>query len=266
MRNKTCVWVFLAVIGSFFIAIAARAQDAQAPSTEQQLSEILKSQKILEQRLTAIESQQAVVINTLRAMQGGPRQVQAAPPSEDMDKVYNIDIGHSSIRGNKDAKVTIVEFSDFQCPFSQRFHPAIPEVLKVYPKDVNYVLKDFPLQFHPQAKPAAKAALAAREQGKYWEMVELLFQSGQNLTEDKFQELAKQLGLNVKKFMKDYKEKDADWEKLIAEDMAVANASAVRGTPTFFINGRKTNARDLPSFKAEIDRILQGGDKGNTTN
>ena len=178
------------------------------------------------------------------------------PPSEDFSKVYDLDLAHARIRGNKNARVTIVEFVDFQCPFCQRFHLVMTEVLKAYPKDVNYVLRNYPLPFHPQARPAAKAALAAGEQGKYYEMADALLQGSDSLTEDKFQELAKNLGLNVSKFMKDYKEKDAYWEEVIKKDAQLAAQADVRGTPTYYINGHKTMARDFNSYKIEIDKIL----------
>ena len=271
MGKRMLRWVLFFILVGIFMGTeikAAKAEDLQKPSIEGQLSEILTAQKNILQRLSIMESRQTAITNALRVLgaaagpSAGPSAPSPAwPPPEDLNKEYKIDMGHSSLNGNKNAKVTIVEFSDFQCPFSQRFHPVIPEVLKAYPNDVNYVLKNFPLSFHPEAEPATKASLAAREQGKYWEMVEALFASGRDLKEDKYKELAKQLGLNVNKFMKDYKEKDSDWEKLIAEDMSVANSSDVRGTPTFFINGKKTNARDLAGFKQEIDSVLKNNTK-----
>ena len=211
--------------------------------------------KKIEQRLTSLERKVDDLIVALKKVQQ-PAKARPSLPADEYTKIHQIDLGTSSIKGPKNAPVTIVEFMDFQCPFCLRFHPVIEEILKTYPEKVNYVLKNFPLNFHPQAKPAAKAALAAKEQGKYWEMVELLLQNNKNLTDEKFEELAKSLGLNTEKFMKDYKEKDAEWEKLIQEDMALAQKVAVRGTPTFYINGRKTKARDLATFKKEIDEIL----------
>ncbi len=239
-------------------------------------SEILKSQQSLILRLAKIELKQEKISKalpeiqkslpeiqkTLRGLQRASGNVMAqkpsAPPSEDPNKVYTIDVGSSSVLGNKDAKITIVEFSDFQCPYSQRFHPVVGEVLKSYPNDVNYVLKNYPLSFHPNARPAAKASLAAGEQGKYWEMTEALFQNGKELSEEKYKELAKDLGLDVDKFTKDLAGQDEKWEKLIAEDMATAGKADVRGTPTFFINGKKTHARDLAAFKVEVEEILKG--------
>jgi len=118
------------------------------------------------------------------------------------------------------------------------------------------MLKNFPLSFHQEAKPAAKAAFAAGEQGKYWEMADAIVENGKSLNAAKYEELAKNLGLNIKKFKADYESKDAQWEDYIQKDMALAVQVNVRGTPTFYINGKKTTARDVSSFKREIDQIL----------
>jgi len=163
------------------------------------------------------------------------------------------------VRGNPDAKVTIVEFSEVQCPYSQRFHPVLSEVLAAYPKDIKLIFKHFPLNFHPNARPAAKAMLAAAEQGKYWEMLDLLFENGRDLSDEKYTEFAKQLGMDVEKFTKDLKEKDSQWEEMIEKDVALARSVNVRGTPTCFINGKLTRARTLEAFKQEIDALLAEG-------
>ncbi|MBF0384979.1 MAG: thioredoxin domain-containing protein [Candidatus Omnitrophica bacterium] len=211
----------------------------------------------LKERVSKLEAKLDLIEKLMTG--GGQQQGRQPqqPPQEDFSKVYTIDIGKSPIRGEQNASITIVGFSDFQCPFCGRFHPAIEEVLKAYPKDVRYILKHFPLSFHQQAKPAAKAAMAAGEQGKYWEMVDALYANSQQLGEEKFKEIAKSLGIDVDKFVKDLKEKDAQWEEAIKEDMALGSKSEVRGTPTFFINGRKTAARDINGFKAEIDKLIK---------
>ncbi|MBN1870109.1 MAG: thioredoxin domain-containing protein [Candidatus Omnitrophica bacterium] len=217
---------------------------------------VVQNLQELETRITTLESQikgLQEVVNQVKDNAGSARQL---PPAEDLTKVYEIPVAHSPIRGEKKAPVTIVEFVDFQCPFCARFHPPIAEVLKAYPKEVNYILKNFPLSFHAQAKPAAKAAFAAGEQGKYWEMADALLENNTSLSEEKFQELAKDLGLDVKKFTDAYKNDDAKWEKYIQDDFGLGQQVNVRGTPTFYMNGRKTQARDFNGFKKEIDQIL----------
>ena len=180
------------------------------------------------------------------------------PPPEDMNKVYNLPIGVSSVLGKSDAPVTITEFTDLQCPFCSRFYSAIKDVLAAYPNQVKVVIKNFPLPFHHNARPAAKLAMAANEQGKFQGMMESLLANGGDVSDDKVKGYAQSLGLDYNKLMADYKNKDAQWEKQIQDDMQLATSSDVRGTPTFYLNGHKTNARDLGSFKSEIDPLVAG--------
>ncbi len=194
-----------------------------------------------------------IVVQAARAAQ---QQPPPGPPPEEFTKVYDIDIGQSPVRGKKDAPVIITEFVDFQCPFCARFYPPIKDILKEYPDKVSYMLKNYPLPFHAQAKPAAKAVFAAGEQGKYWEMVDAILVDPTNLSDQKLQDLAKNIGLNEKKFLSDYKDRDAEWEKVIQSDLQLGEKVDVRGTPTFFINGRKTMARDFAGFKKEVEEIL----------
>ncbi|HBR14087.1 MAG TPA: hypothetical protein DD723_00890 [Candidatus Omnitrophica bacterium] len=220
------------------------------------VAQLLLRQQVLEGRIAVLESQWKDLEKALKGV-GEDRREQAGPPSEDYSKIYDISVDHSFVRGNQEAPVTIVEFVDFQCPFCARFHIPVSETLKAYPGKVKYIVKNFPLSFHPMARPAAKASFAAGEQGKYWEMVDVLLENGGGLSEAKFEELAKGIGLDVNKFMKDYKENDAKYNEFINKDLQLGGQVQVRGTPTFYINGRKTMARDLEGFKTEIDEILK---------
>lgn len=274
MQNKFAL--VIVVIVAVLLGVTITVQQANSPVMRRlvaQQEEILSLQKKMDRMLSgegadavnagggsdmaALNRKLDAIMTTLKPLQQMQRAQQAPQaPTDEYTKMHTIDIGQSPVKGNKNAKVTIVEFMDFQCPFCARFHPIVNEVLAAYPDNVNYVLKNYPLPFHQSAKPAAKAALAAGEQGKYYEMTELLLQNAQDLTEAKFQELAKTLDLNVDKFMKDFKEKDAQWEKIINDDMALGEKVDVRGTPTYYINGRKTMARNLEMYKKEIDEIL----------
>jgi len=244
--------VIVVVLGAYQLVEGQR-------SVKKQLKAIIEVLTSIDKTLESIGASQKSMVNLARNVPSARRSPTAAQrrPQPDLNKVYKIDIGDSPIRGKKDAKITIVEYSEVQCPYSQRFHPIVLEVFKAFPKDVKLVFKHFPLGFHNNAKPAAKAILAAGEQGKYWEMLDLLFENGKNLSDEKYSEFAKQLGLNVSKFNKDLKEKDSKWEEIIKKDMDLARKVNVRGTPTFFINGKLTRSRDLGSFKAEIDAILK---------
>lgn len=182
--------------------------------------------------------------------------VRQAPPAPDPNIVHNIPVAHSPVIGPKNAKVTITEFMDLECPFCARFHPPIQQVLKAFPNDVNYVVKNFPLNFHPNSRTAAKAALAAAEQGKYQQMVDKLLENRASLGSETYSRIAKEIGLNVNKFEKDLKDNDTKYEGFIQKDMQLAGQVGVRGTPTFYINGKTTSARDFNSLKAEIDKLL----------
>ncbi|MBF0122565.1 MAG: thioredoxin domain-containing protein [Candidatus Omnitrophica bacterium] len=178
------------------------------------------------------------------------------PPQRDLSTVHQIPVGKSAVFGKADAPVTIVVFNDFECPFCGRFYPAALEAAKAYPDKVKLVVKHFPLSFHQAARPAAKAALAAGVQGKFYEMTDLLFQNTKELTEDKFKALAGQLKLNVAQFMKDYKGRDDEWEERIDEDMELAQKVGVQGTPSYYLNGRAVRPGSPDDWKTMISGIL----------
>jgi protein-disulfide isomerase len=212
--------------------------------------------KGLEQQLVSLGEKVDALSVAVKNIQTARPPRRPAPPQEDYSTVHEIPVAHSPVRGKKGAPITIVSFEDFQCPFCARFHPAIKEVLDAYPDKVNFIIKHFPLAFHKNARPAAKAAFAAGEQGKYWEMTDLLLENFKNLSSKKIQEVAKSLKLNMRKFNKALKKNDAKYEEWINADFELGQEIGVRGTPTFYLNGRKTKARNLAGYKKEIDAIL----------
>ena len=132
--------------------------------------------------------------------------------------------------------------------------PLIEQVLEKNPKSVKVVFKNMPLGMHKMAQPAAKAALAAHEQGKFWDFHDQLF-ARKNLTNDSFNEIATALGLDMTKF-----EKDMSSPKIMAQlqkDMRDAQKAGVTGTPSVFINGRVPKQRSLRGFQAIIDDELR---------
>lgn len=210
------------------------------------LKELQKGQKAILERLDKLEKVQKQLLASR-----SPRR-----PTVDYDKVYDLPIGKSPVRGAKDAKVTLVEFSDFQCPYSHRAQPLIESLLKAYPEDLRHVYKNFPLRFHKQAMPAAKACLAAGMQGKFWEMEAHVFKNPKNLEEKDLKKYAGEIGLDVKKFEKDFK--SAEVEKRVQEDIAEGRKASVTGTPTLFLNGKRVRNRSEEAMKKEIDEILKG--------
>ena len=181
------------------------------------------------------------------------RPAPGAPPAD--TSVYKVPIDESPIRGPNNALVTIVEFSDYQCPFCSRAHNTILELEKQYEGKIRVVMKQHPLDFHPRAKPAALAALAAGEQGKYWQMHDKLFANQQQLEDATFEGYAKDLGLNVEKWKADMQL--PKFQQQIAKETALAMQIGATGTPAFFINGKKiSGAQPIDNFKRVIDEEL----------
>jgi protein-disulfide isomerase len=165
-------------------------------------------------------------------------------------------------KGPAGAPVTIVEFSDFQCPFCSRAIAAVDEVTKTYGDKVHLVFRNFPLDFHKDAQKAAEAAQCANDQGKFWEMHDKLFASqAQGLGVDNLKKFAGDLKLDTAKFNKclDSGEKAA----VVKADQADGAKVGVNGTPAFFINGiMLSGAQPFDEFKTLIDAELAGGQKG----
>ena len=166
-------------------------------------------------------------------------------------------IGESPAKGPADAPITIYEFSDFQCPYCSKAHATVKKVMKEYKGKVRLVHKHYPLPFHQNAKPAAKASMAAQKQDKFWEMYDLLFKNQGNLGQDGiYEKLARKVGLNVEKFKKDMESIPAS---RIKNDMSMGKKVGVRGTPAFFINGKRlVGAQPFARFKSIIDSELGG--------
>ncbi len=185
----------------------------------------------------------------------------AAPePTPDPTKVYDIPIEKSPIRGPTDAPVTIVEFSDFQCPYCAEAKPLLEQVLQAYPKDVKLVFKQFPLgSIHENAVAAAKATVAAGHQRKFWEMHDILFENNRELSYDKLKEYAGRIGLNVQLWEEDYQALDV--QQAVSRDMRTGRAADVDGTPAFFVNGRRVMDRSFETFKTMIEDARRAATK-----
>jgi protein-disulfide isomerase len=152
--------------------------------------------------------------------------------------------------------VTIVQFSDFQCPFCSRVEPTIDQVMKEYAGKVRVAWRNMPLPFHDKAKPAAIAAMAANEQGKFWQMHEILFKNQQALGPDDLQKYAQEIGLNMAKFKAALEDKKL--AAAIEADAAAGGKIGARGTPAFFINGTfLSGAQPFEQFKSRIDQELK---------
>lgn len=167
----------------------------------------------------------------------------------------------SPVTGPANAKVTIVEYGDFQCPACGAAYPIVKQIENNYKGKIKLVFRNFPLQVHPNAPTAAEAAEAAKAQGKFWEMYDKLY-SNQNAWSDStnpidiFSQYAKDLGLNVEKFTQDVRSKK--YASVIQQDMNDGNALGIQATPTFFVN-KEMVVGVLPydQFASKIDSYLK---------
>ncbi len=155
------------------------------------------------------------------------------------------------------APVTIYEFSDFQCPHCKMAARLLKKIVEESNGKVKLFFKQYPLPMHPKAREASKAAIAAHEQGKFWEMHDLLFANQRKLKRENLDEYAQQLGLNMAKFKTAMD--SGKFDKQISDDQAQAASLGARGTPAFFVNGRQMRgAQPFARFKEIIDEELAG--------
>jgi protein-disulfide isomerase/predicted transcriptional regulator len=160
-------------------------------------------------------------------------------------------------KGPATAPITIVEFSDFECPYCGKAEPSVKAVMDAYPGKIRLVYRDFPLPMHPRAPKAAEAAHCAADQGKYWEMHEKLFANSTKLELQNLKAYARDIGLDGGKF--DQCLDSGEKAKLVDMHKKAGDEAGVSGTPAFFINGRRLSGAQPPeAFKAIIDQELKG--------
>ena len=168
---------------------------------------------------------------------------------------YKIATDDQPAKGNPNASVTLVEFTDFQCPSCAQSHPAVERLMAEYGDRVRFVVRDFPLSQHAEAQKAAEAAEAAREQGKYWEYVALLFRNQSALQVADLKRYAGEVGLDRARF--DAALDSGKHAEAVRRDILDGEKVGVNGTPTFFINGRRTDERTYEVLKAALDAALK---------
>jgi len=228
----------------FGLTIAA----AGSALNEEQIREIVK-QVIKENPKLIIDT----VNNYIREQQK-KKQEQALEASF-KNRIKDVISKNNPTKGPEKAPITIIEYTDFQCPYCRRGAETIRRLMETYPNKIRLVFKNNPLKFHPQALPAAKAALAAHKQGKFWEYHDLLFKNSAKLNEEMFLKFARDLGLDMEKFNKDRNSEEI--AKQIENDQARAAELKLSGTPTFIINGVVIRgAQPLPYFRMVIERLL----------
>ena len=216
----------------------------------------------MQQDIEMLKKQVQVLAREKRMQPSTPPVIEVAP------KPRSISLGTIPPLGNPNAKVALIEFADYQCPYCERFYAQSFGSLKsrfIDSGKVMYVFRDLPAPNRPQALPAAIAARCAGKQGKYYEMQSLLFSSGGNLKQDSYTRFAKKLGLDASKFSACLI--DNNQLERIRQDMIEAQNLGIRGTPTFYIGTVKGNkivdeqqivgALPYSYFRNALDKVLK---------
>ncbi len=237
-------------VGIIALTVLIASPVGAEPMTQEQGDAILKELKQIRKELAEIKKQ------NLRAPRRGPARPMTA----------KVETKDSPSLGDPKAPVTLVEFTDYQCPFCRRFYiNTLSEIKKQYidTGKVRLVLRDLPLGFHANARPAAKAAHCAREQGKFWEMHDALFEGGGRLNQKDFVRYAKKIGVEDFSFQ-ECLASDRHKES-IDRDIADAGKASIRGTPGFVLGKTTENeiegsfisgAQSFATFKRQIDGLL----------
>jgi protein-disulfide isomerase len=198
-----------------------------------------------------------MVARELREGKTGPaihaeleHRMNEAPPM--LDEPVALSIDGAPVKGPATAKITLVEFSDFQCPYCEAAIHRLDDILAKHPEDVRLVFKQFPLDIHSQAALAAEAALAAHAQGKFWPMHDKLYANFRSISREKIFELAKEIGLDQTRFAADLN--SGKYKSAVQKELAEGERAGVNGTPTVFVNGKHFNG---PVEVPILEQVLQ---------
>ena len=186
-----------------------------------------------------------------------PSPARAARRGPDPERRYEVNLDGSPAKGPADAEVTIVEFSDFQCPFCGRVNGTLDRIRSEYADEVRIVFKHLPLRIHPKAPAAHAAAEAAHRQGRFWEMHDAIFSNQAAMSPEQYRTYAAQIGLDLEQFDADVQASEV--RARVAADASEAAKLGVTGTPGFFVNGRfVSGALPFESFQRLIEEELGG--------
>lgn len=249
-----------------------RPTKAEVAGLSAQLDQVLAQQKALDERIAQLEVQEAATeeraeIERTSLVQGingvaerlaelekreAAKPMKPAAAKPDPAAVYKVTLGDSHVKGRADALVTIVMWTDYQCPYSARVQATLAQLEREYGRELRLVHKHNPLGFHPHAMPAALAAEAAGRQDAFWKMHAILFEHQKELEDASLRKWAKKLGLDSRRFEKDVG--DPALRQRIEAEQEQGVTLGARGTPAFFVNGRfLSGAQPIENFKALID-------------
>ena len=174
---------------------------------------------------------------------------------EPVPPAINVSASNGPARGDANAAVTVIEFTDFQCSACGAMYPIVEDILKSYGNRVHFVIRDFPLTtLHPNAFRAAQAASAANAQGKFWEYIDILFKNQSTLDAESLKKYATQIGLDRKRF--DLEFESGKYDADLRRDIEDGEMYGVEGTPTFFINGVMLTELGADALRAAIDKAF----------
>jgi protein-disulfide isomerase len=229
-----------AEVAAWYEANPQRVQGATLDQVRAPIQSMLTQQRI--------QAARDAYIDTLKAKT--PVRVMIPPPR------VTVSAGNSPVKGSTTAPIELIEFADFECPFCLQASPTVKKVLDTYGDRIRFVYRNFPLQNHPHARPAAEAAQCANEQGQFWPYHDRLFAEPGKLSDAELKQTASALGLNSAQFDKCVD--DRKYRSVIETDGQAGADAGVTGTPAFFINGRLlSGAQPYDAFKRIIDEELE---------
>lgn len=254
LRNITYTLVFIGLLGGFVYAATHHIVEAGArvAATERHVTSLRADIEELRARIDARPDVPDGPDGSAR-----PPLPPVRPASPDPSTVYAVPVADAPSRGPVDARVTVVEFTDYQCPFCNRVEGTLAQLQQRYPDDVRVVVQHLPLAFHQQAFNAAVAAECAAEQDKFWEAHELLFARSRELSERAtpasfVRDIA---GIDAARF--DHCIASEKARLRVVEDQRLAERFGTRATPTFFVNGRYfSGAQPIDRFVEVVEREL----------
>jgi protein-disulfide isomerase len=234
----------------------AQAQEFYTQNKERISGEFAQTKDQIIQYLQEKREQEATLAFAEQLRRASVVQINLNAPQS---PVFQISTDDQPTKGNLDASVTIVEFTDFQCPSCAQQHPILERLVSEFGSRVRLVVRDFPLSQHANAPKAAEAAEAAREQGKYWEYITVLFRNQSALQVDKLKQYASDLGLDHARF--DASLDSGKFAEKVQRDVLEGDKLGVNGTPTLFVNGKRVSDKSYEGLRTTIEAALKSLDE-----
>ena len=234
----------------------AEAQKFYEENKERISGDFAKSKTQIIQYMQESREQEATLAFADKLRRASVVQINLSAPQS---PVFQISTDDQPAKGNSSAPVTVIEFTDFQCPSCAQQHPVLERIVSEFGDRVRLVVRDFPLSQHPNAPKAAEAAEAAREQGKYWEYVTVLFRNQSALSVENLKQYASDLGLDRARF--DASLESGKFAEKVQRDVLDGRKLGINGTPTLFVNGKRVSARNYESLKAILEATLKAKDE-----